>query len=342
MIKNKTLTVTLIPGDGIGPEVTDAAVKIIEATGVKIKWEKVPAGAAAVKKFKTVLPQITFDSIKKNKVALKGPIGTPVGKGFKSVNVTIRKTLNLYSNLRPVKSRKGIESRYKDIDLVIIRENTEDLYSGLEYQIAPGVVETLKVITEQASHKIAQFAFKYASKNNRRKITVLHKANIMKLSDGLFLDSVSKVAKNYPKIKHEEMIIDNACMQLVLNPNQFDILLTENLYGDIVSEICAGLIGGLGFAPGANIGDECALFEAAHGSAPDIAGKNIANPVAITLSGALMLKHLGYKRESRIIENAVDNVLEEGQVITRDMGGRSTTDEMTDAIVKEVKHIIKQ
>lgn len=339
MKKNKTLTITLIPGDGIGPEVTDAAVKIINSTGVNIIWEKVPAGASCIKKYKTVLPQITFDSIKNNKVALKGPIATPIGKGFKSVNVAIRKTLNLYSNLRPVKSIKGIDSRYEEIDLVIVRENTEDLYSGLEYQIAPGVVESLKIITELASIKIARFAFEYAKRYKRKKITVLHKANIMKLSDGLFLECVNKVAKNYTGIEYEEMIIDNACMQLVLNPNQFDVLLTENLYGDIVSEICAGLVGGLGFAPGANIGDDCALFEAAHGTAPTIAGKNIANPVAITLSGALMLKYLRYTKESNMIETAIGNVLQKGEVLTRDIGGNSTTKEMTDAIIGEIKNL---
>lgn len=342
MKKNKKLTITLIPGDGIGPEVTDAAIRIINSTGLKINWEKVPAGATCIKKYKTVLPEITFDSIKKNKVALKGPIATPIGKGFKSVNVAIRKTLNLYSNLRPVKNIRGIESRYQDVDLVIVRENTEDLYSGLEYQIAPGVVESLKVITELASIKIARFAFEYARRYKRKKVTVLHKANIMKLSDGLFLESVNKVAQNYTDIEHEEMIIDNACMQLVLNPNQFDVLLTENLYGDIVSEICAGLIGGLGFAPGANIGDDCALFEAAHGTAPTIAGKNIANPIAITLSGALMLKYLRYSKESRMIETAIGNVLEKGEVLTRDIGGNASTKDITEAIIKEIKHLGKK
>jgi isocitrate dehydrogenase (NAD+) len=329
--------ITLIPGDGIGPEVTDAAVKIIGASGVEIEWEVVPAGMEALESYKTVLPEVVFESIRKNKVALKGPVGTPIGEGFKSVSVTIRKTLDLYANLRPVRSLPGIKSRYEGIDIVVVRENTEDLYSGLEYQIAPGVVETLKVITEKASLRIANFAFRFAKKRGRKKVTVLHKANIMKLSDGLFLNCVRKVAGDYPGIKYEEMIVDNASMQLILDPNRFDVILTENLYGDIVSEICAGLVGGLGFAPGANIGDECAVFEAAHGSAPDIAGKNLANPIAITLSAALLLKYIGKNREARSIENAISRVLIKGEVLTRDMGGNATTTEMRDAIIEELK-----
>ncbi len=329
--------VTLIPGDGIGPEVTHATTKIIEAAGVKIEWESAPAGAETVEKYKTVLPDTTFESIKRNKVALKGPVGTPVAGGFKSVNVTIRKTLDLYANLRPVRSLPGVKSKYDGIDIVVVRENTEDLYSGLEYEIAPGVVETLKVITEKASLRIASFAFRFAKRRGRKKITVLHKANIMKLSDGLFLNCVRKIATDFPQIEYEEMIIDNACMQLILEPNRFDLILTENLYGDIVSEICAGLVGGLGFAPGANIGDDCAVFEAAHGSAPDIAGKNLANPIAITLSGALLLKYLGKNREARAIETAISRVLTKGEVLTKDMGGKSTTSEMRDAIIRELK-----
>ncbi|HEX3035413.1 MAG TPA: isocitrate/isopropylmalate dehydrogenase family protein [Thermodesulfobacteriota bacterium] len=328
--------VTLIHGDGIGPEVADAAREVIEATGVNVEWDVAPAGAETLEEYKTVLPDVTFQSIKRNKVALKGPIGTPIGGGFKSVNVTIRKTLDLYANLRPVKTLPGVKSRYEDIDIVVVRENTEDLYSGLEYEIAPGVVETLKVITEKASLRIANFAFRFAKRRKRRKVTVLHKANIMKLSDGLFLDCVRKVAKGYSEIEYEEMIVDNACMQFVINPHRFDVVLTENLYGDIVSEICAGLVGGLGFAPGANIGDDCAVFEAAHGSAPDIAGKNLANPIAITLSGALLLKHLGENREARAIEDAVSRVLTKGEVLTRDMGGDATTTEMRDAIIYEI------
>jgi isocitrate dehydrogenase (NAD+) len=329
--------ITLIPGDGIGPEVTDAAVKIIDASGVEIEWEVVPAGMEALERYKTVLPEVVFESIGKNKIALKGPVGTPIGEGFKSVSVTIRKTLDLYANLRPVRSLPGVKSKYEGIDIVVVRENTEDLYSGLEYQIAPGVVETLKVITERASLRIANFAFRFAKKRGRKKVTVLHKANIMKLSDGLFLNCVRKVASDYPGVKYEEMIVDNASMQLILDPNRFDVILTENLYGDIVSEICAGLVGGLGFAPGANIGDECAVFEAAHGSAPDIAGKNLANPIAITLSAALLLKHIGKNREARSIENAIARILTKGDVLTRDMGGNATTTEMRDAIIEELK-----
>ena len=328
--------VTLIPGDGIGPEVTDAAKRIIDATDANIKWEVVPVGIEALKRYKVVLPDFVIDSIRRNKVALKGPVGTPVGEGFRSVSVTIRKTLDLFANLRPIKSISGVKSRYQGIDIVVVRENTEDLYSGLEHRVAPGVVETLKVITEGASKRIAKYAFKFAKRRKRKKITVLHKANIMKLSDGLFLDCVRSVAKKYPEIAYEEMIIDNACMQLVLNPNRFDVILTENLYGDIVSEICAGLVGGLGFAPGANIGDGCAVFEAAHGSAPDIAGKNLANPIAITLSGALLLKYLGKNKEANRIDRAIASVLSKGDELTKDMGGKTTTTQMRDAIINEL------
>jgi isocitrate dehydrogenase (NAD+) len=330
--------VTLIPGDGIGPEVTDVARKVIESTGARIEWELVPAGYQALEEYKTVLPDIVFDSIKRNKVALKGPVGTPVGEGFRSVSVTIRKTLDLYANLRPVKSFPGVKSRYDGIDIVVIRENTEDLYSGLEHEVAPGVVETLKIITERASLRIANFAFMFAKRRGRRKVTAIHKANIMKLSDGLFLDCVRRVSRDYPEIEYEEMIVDNSCMQLVLNPQRFDVLLTENLYGDIVSEICAGLVGGLGFAPGANIGDSYAVFEAAHGSAPDIAGKNLANPIAITLSGVLLLKYIGENREAKVIEHAISKVLAEGEVLTKDMGGNATTTDLRDAIIREIAH----
>ncbi|MGH7800931.1 MAG: isocitrate/isopropylmalate dehydrogenase family protein [Thermodesulfobacteriota bacterium] len=328
--------VTLIPGDGIGPEVTDAARRIIESTGVRMEWDVVEAGHQALEKYKTVLPDIVFDSIRRNKVALKGPVGTPIGEGFRSVSVTIRKTLDLYANLRPVKSFPGVKSRYEGIDIIVIRENTEDLYSGLEHEVAPGVVETLKVITERASLRIANFAFRFAKRRGRKKVTAIHKANIMKLSDGLFLDCVRRVSRDYPEIEYEEVIVDNACMQLVLNPTRFDVLLTENLYGDIVSEICAGLVGGLGFAPGANIGDNYAVFEAAHGSALDIAGKNLANPIAITLSGALLLKYIGENREAKNIEQAIARVLARGEVITKDIGGSATTTELRDAIIVEI------
>jgi isocitrate dehydrogenase (NAD+) len=252
--------------------------------------------------------------------------------------VTIRKTLDLFANLRPVKSFPGVKSRYEGIDIVVIRENTEDLYSGLEHEVAPGVVETLKIITEKASLRIANFAFRFAKRRGRRKVTAIHKANIMKLSDGLFLDCVRRVSRDYSEIEYEEMIVDNACMQLVLNPQKFDVLLTENLYGDIVSEICAALVGGLGFAPGANIGDSHAVFEAAHGSAPDIAGKNLANPIAITLSGALLLEYIGENKEANIIEHAIGKVLAKGEVLTKDMGGNATTTDLRDAIIREIVH----
>ncbi|HEY7534777.1 MAG TPA: isocitrate/isopropylmalate dehydrogenase family protein [Thermodesulfobacteriota bacterium] len=338
MSQSNVHKVTLIAGDGIGPEVTDAARKIIESTGVNIEWDLVTAGYRALEKYNTVLPDVVFDSIKRNKVALKGPVGTPIGEGFRSVSVTIRKTLDLFANLRPVKSFPGVKSRYEGIDIVVIRENTEDLYSGLEHEVAPGVVETLKIITEKASLRIANFAFRFAKRRGRRKVTAIHKANIMKLSDGLFLDCVRRVSRDYSEIEYEEMIVDNACMQLVLNPQKFDVLLTENLYGDIVSEICAALVGGLGFAPGANIGDSHAVFEAAHGSAPDIAGKNLANPIAITLSGALLLEYIGENKEANIIEHAIGKVLAKGEVLTKDMGGNATTTDLRDAIIREIVH----
>jgi len=329
--------VTLIPGDGIGPEITSAARRIIDASGVGIEWDVVSAGLEAHDRYGTVLPESLFDSVRATNVALKGPIGTPIGEGFKSVSVRIRKTLELYANLRPMRSFAGVKSRYEGVDLVVVRENTEDLYSGIEHEVAPGVVESLKVITKQASKKIADFAFAYAKKRSRKKVTAIHKANIMKLSDGLFLEVVRATAKRYPEIEYEEMIVDNTCMQLVLNPERFDVLLTENLYGDIISEICAGLVGGLGFAPGANIGEHCSVFEAAHGSAPDIAGKDLANPTAITLSGCLMLKHLGEDRAANLIEGAIESVLVKGESLTRDIGGSATTSEFTEAVIEEME-----
>lgn len=331
--------VTLIRGDGIGPEVTDVARQVLDSTGVGIEWEVVPAGQSAVAEYGTVLPPVVFESIKRNGVALKGPVGTPVGEGFRSVSVRIRKVLDLYANVRPVKSFPGVKSRYDNVDIVVVRENTEDLYAGLEHEVAPGVVETLKVITEAASLRIARYAFEYARRHGRKKVAAVHKANIMKLSDGLFLRCVRDVAKQFPEIELEEVIVDNACMQLVLNPQRFDIILTENLYGDIVSDICAALVGGLGFAPGANIGDKYAVFEAVHGSAPDIAGKNIANPIAVTLSGALMLKYLGEKEAALAIEEAIARVLERGEVLTPDMGGTAGTTDMGRAIIEEVRRI---
>ena len=326
-------TVTLIPGDGIGPEVIWAARQVIEASGAAIAWDVVEVGAQALKTWGTVCPQEVVDSIKRNKVALKGPVGTPVGEGFRSVSVALRKALNLYANLRPVQSLKGITTRYPAVDIVVIRENTEGLYSGIEHQIVPGVMESLKIITEKASMRIARFAFEYARSHRRQKITTIHKANIMKLSDGLFLSCARKVSRRYPDIVHQEMIVDNAAMQLVLNPYQFDVLLLENLYGDILSDLCAGLIGGLGVAPGANIGDHRAMFEAVHGSAPDIAGKNIANPLAVILSGVLMLDDLGETAAAARIRAAVGRVLEKGDSLTADLGGRTSTTELTDRII---------
>jgi len=330
-------TISLIKGDGIGPEVAQAAVAVIAAAGAAIEWEEVPAGANALEKIGTVLPEYTIDSVKKNKVALKGPVGTPIGEGFKSISVTLRKRLELYANLRPVKSLPNINARYQNIDLIIVRENTEGLYSGLEHEVVPGVVESLKIITEKASTRIAEFAFQYARDKHRNKVTAVHKANIMKMSDGLFLQCSRKVAEKYPDIKYEEKIVDNACMQLILDPYQFDVMVSENLYGDIVSDLCAGLIGGLGAAPGANIGNEYAIFEAVHGSAPDIAGKNLANPIALIRSAVLMLEYIGENPAAKRITNAIQAVLEKGEKLTRDLGGTATTTEITEAIISELE-----
>jgi len=280
--------ITLIPGDGIGPEVTGATISVLRATGFEAEWETFVVGAEALSRFGDPLPQDLIESIKRNKIALKGPVATPIGTGFVSSNVRLRKALDLYANLRPIKSLKGVPSRYEDIDLVVVRENTEDLYSGLEHEVVPGVVESLKIITDKASRRIAKFAFEYARREGRTKVTAVHKANIMKLSDGLFLRCFREVAEDYPEINADDLIVDNSCMQLVINPTQFDMLLLENLYGDIVSDLCAGLIGGLGVAPGANIGEDIAVFEAVHGAAPTIAGRGIANPTALLLSGVLM------------------------------------------------------
>jgi isocitrate dehydrogenase (NAD+) len=326
-------TITLIPGDGIGPEVSAAVVRIIEATGIQIAWETHYAGAQALEKFGNTLPEELLESIRRNKVALKGPITTPVGKGFTSVNVGLRKALDLYANLRPVRALPNVPSRYPELDLVVVRENTEDLYSGIEHVVVPGVVESIKIITEKASTRVSRFAFEYARREGRKKVTAVHKANIMKLSDGLFLDCFRKVAEDYPEIEADDKIVDNACMQLVMRPEQFDIMLLENLYGDIVSDLCAGLIGGLGLVPGANIGELGAVFEAVHGSAPDIAGQGIANPTALLQSGILMLRHLGEREAAQKIEAAMLKVFEEGRVRTRDIGGESNTTEFADAII---------
>jgi isocitrate dehydrogenase (NAD+) len=325
--------ITLIPGDGIGPEVTGATISVLRATGFEAEWETFVVGAEALSRFGDPLPQDLIDSIKRNKIALKGPVATPIGTGFVSSNVRLRKALDLYANLRPIKSLKGVPSRYEDVDLVVVRENTEDLYSGLEHEVVPGVVESLKIITDKASRRIARFAFEYARLEGRKKITAIHKANIMKLSDGLFLRCFREVAEEYPEIKADDLIVDNTCMQLVINPTQFDVLLLENLYGDIVSDLCAGLIGGLGVAPGANIGEEIAVFEAVHGAAPTIAGRGIANPTALLSSAVLMLKHLNERERAVRVQSALEKILAEGKVLTRDLGGRATTIEFTDAII---------
>jgi isocitrate dehydrogenase (NAD+) len=329
-------TVTLIPGDGIGPEVVAATVRVLTATGIAFEWETEPAGATAIGEHGSALPSRTLESVRRNKLALKGPTETPIGTGHRSVNVELRTQLDLYANLRPVESLPGVKSRYDGVDLVVVRENTEDLYSGLEHVVVPGVVESLKIITEKASTRIARFAFDYARAHARKKITAIHKANIMKLSDGLFLDCCRRIAKEYAEVVYEEMIVDATCMQLVLDPDRFDVMLLENLYGDIVSDLCAGLVGGLGMAPGANIGTSVALFEAVHGSAPDIAGKNLANPIALILSGTLMLDHLGEKEAAGRIRRAVRAVLQEGRKLTKDLGGTAGTTEIAEAIAAKV------
>ncbi|MCB9524428.1 MAG: isocitrate/isopropylmalate dehydrogenase family protein [Myxococcales bacterium] len=326
-------TITLLPGDGIGPEVSASAVAIVEATGVAVEWERHEAGLRAVEAGHGTLPEATLDSIRRNKVALKGPITTPVGRGFSSVNVGLRKALSLYVSLRPVLSWKGLKTRHDDVDLVVFRENTEGLYAGREHEVVPGVVEALKVITADASTRIARYAFEYARWRGRRKITVVHKASVMKLSDGLFLDCARAVAADYPFIEVEEMPIDRLAMQLALDPTKFDVLLMENLYGDIVSDLCSGLVGGLGIVPGANIGSSAAVFEAVHGSAPDIAGQNKANPIALVLSAAMMLEHIGERVAAERVRRAVGKVLAEGKVRTGDLGGKASTTDMTKAII---------
>jgi len=331
--------ITLIPGDGIGSEITGAVVRIIEATGVEIEWESFIAGAEALSRYGDPLPEPVLESIRRTRVALKGPLTTPVGTGFTSVNVRLRKTLDLYANLRPVRNLPGLVTPFGDLDLVVVRENTEDLYSGIEHVVVPGVVESLKIITEKASTRIARFAFDYARRENRKKVTAIHKANIMKLSDGLFLDCFRKVAAEYPEIAADDKIVDNACMQLVMRPQQFDVLLLENLYGDIISDLAAGLVGGIGVVPGANIGELGAVFEAVHGSAPDIAGKNIANPTALLQTAVMMLRHLGERAAADLIERAMIHTLANKQVRTRDLGGRASTTEYTEAIVASMKEI---
>ncbi len=329
-----THTITLIPGDGIGPEVTEAVVRILKASGVAIEWDSQTAGVLAFERTGQALPVELIDSVRRNKVALKGPVTTPIGQGFTSVNVGLRKALDLYANLRPVWNLPGVTSRFQDVDLVIVRENTEDLYAGLEHEVVPGVVESLKIITERASTRIAQFAFAYARRHGRKRVTAIHKANIMKLSDGLFIDSCRRVARDWVDISYDERIVDAACMHLVMNPSQFDVLVLPNLYGDIVSDLCAGLVGGLGVVGAANLGLEFAVFEAVHGSAPDIAGKNLANPTALLLSAVLMLGHIDEAAAADRVMRALGAVLSAGAVRTRDLGGTASTTEFGDAVCK--------
>jgi len=337
MTELRTHAVTLIPGDGIGPEVTDAVVRIVEAagaaTGVGFAWERFAAGAEAFAKQGEYIPKELSESIERTAVGLKGPVTTPIGGGFASINVTLRKQFELYANFRPIKNLPGLETKYPGVDLIIVRENTEGLYVGLEHEVVPGVVESLKVITEKGSTRIAKWAFEYARKHKRRKIHAIHKANIMKLSDGLFLKCSRAVSKQYPEITYGEHIVDNTCMQLVMNPYQYDTLVMENLYGDIVSDLCSGLIGGLGLVPGANIGDRAAIFEAVHGSAPDIAGKDIANPTALLQSAILMLRHLDEAATADLVQTALEKVYVEAKTLTRDVHGIAGTKEFADAVL---------
>jgi isocitrate dehydrogenase (NAD+) len=332
-----THTVTLIPGDGIGPEVTEAVLRILHVAGVSIEWDRHEAGVLAFERHRTALPVELLDSVKRTKIALKGPVTTPIGEGFTSVNVGLRKALDLYANLRPVWSLPGVPSRFSGIDLVIVRENTEDLYSGLEHEVVPGVVESLKIISERASRRIAEFAFRYARERRRRKVTSVHKANIMKLGDGLFVRTVREVARQFPDIEYDERIVDAACMHLVMRPEKFDMLVLPNLYGDIVSDLCAGLVGGLGVVPGANLGIDAAVFEAVHGSAPDIAGKNLANPTALLLSAVLMLDHLEEADAAGRVRRGLERVLSEGKVRTQDLGGSASTTDFTSAVCRAIE-----
>jgi isocitrate dehydrogenase (NAD+) len=331
-------TVTLIPGDGIGPELAEATRRVLDASGVEFNWEIVEAGEAVIAKEGTPLPQSVLDSILRNKIAIKGPITTPVGVGFRSVNVALRQTLSLYANLRPVRSIPGLKTRYENVDLVIVRENTEDLYAGIEHMVGPDAAESIKIITRAASERIARFAFEYAVANGRHKVTAVHKANIMKLSDGLFLESCRTIAAQYEgKIAFEDRIVDNMCMQLVQKPELYDVLVLPNLYGDIVSDLCAGLVGGLGVAPGANIGIDEAVFEAVHGSAPKYAGLNKANPTALMLSGVLLLRHIGEQAAAERVEGAIRAVIVEGRTVTYDLGGSAGTSDFADAIVARLE-----
>ena len=323
----------MIPGEGIGPEVASATRRVLEAAGVEIDWEEIAGRAGASSDQGQVVNQAAVDSVRKNRVALKGPMATAIAGGAPSVNVALRKTLDLYANLRPVRNLPGVKSHFENVDLILVRENTEDLYSGLEHEVVPGVVESLKIITEKASTRIARFAFQYAKLHGRKKIHAIHKANIMKLSDGLFLKSVRTVAAQFPEIQYKELIVDNACMQMVMDPLQFDVLLLPNLYGDVMSDLAAGLVGGLGVVPSANIGDECAMFEAVHGTAPDIAGKGLANPTALLMSSILMLDHLGDRPAAKRIEGALERVYRDAKHTTRDVGGKAGTNEFANAVI---------
>lgn len=331
-----SLNLTLIPGDGIGPEVTDATVRVLAEVGLDLTWDRHRAGVEALEKDGDPLPSALIESIERTGIALKGPVTTPIGKGFQSVNVQLRKRLDLFANVRPVFSLAGVPSRFEDVDLVVVRENTEGLYSGIEHEVVPGVMESLKIITEKASRRISRFAFDYAKRNRRSQVTVVHKANIMKLSDGLFLACFREVAKDFPEIAANERIVDNMCMQLVVRPEDYDVLVLPNLYGDIVSDLCAGLVGGLGMVPGANIGQRIAVFEAVHGSAPDIAGQNLANPTALMRSAVLMLDHLGEADSAARLTRALARVFSSGRVLTRDLGGSASTTDFTDAVVDEI------
>jgi isocitrate dehydrogenase (NAD+) len=331
--------VTLIPGDGIGPEVVNATVRILEATGVKFEWESFAAGAEAFEKYKEYIPKELTESIERTHVGLKGPVTTPIGGGFSSINVALRRQFELFANFRPIINLPGVPTRYPGVDLIVVRENTEGLYSGIEHEVVPGVVESLKIITEKASTRIARFAFEYARREHRKKIHAIHKANIMKLSDGLFIRCSRNISKEYPEITYGEHIVDNTCMQLVMNPYQYDMLLLENLYGDIISDLCAAFVGGLGLVPGANFGHQCAIFEAVHGSAPDIAGKDLANPTAVLRSALLMLRHLGEVQTANHIDAALVRVYTEREHVTRDVGGTAGTSEFADAVI-EALHTI--
>src|ERR1700721_142509 len=337
----KTHRITLIPGDGIGPEVSSAVVGILEAagaaTGVGFEWHRHEAGADAFQKAREYIPKGLYESIEQNRVALKGPVTTPVGEGFSSINVTLRQKFELFANFRPVKNLPGLKTRYPDLDLIIVRENMEDLYAGLEHVVVPGVVQALKIITEKGSTRIAQFAFDYAHKHRRKKIHAIHKANIMKLSDGLFLRCCRTVAKSFPEIAYHEHIVDNTCMQLVMNPYQYDILLTENLYGDILSDLCSAFAGGLGWSPEANGGTDCAIFEAVHGSAPDIAGKNLANPTALLQSAVLMLHHINEGKTAERVQTGLEQVYREGKTLPKEVGGTSGTKEFAEPVVQAME-----